>query len=264
MKSRRLSGAAKRTVRDLFGVFPLLELRNKVRHPLRAFRLLMVERTETRRLIRLLGGPVTGDIVTIIPTYRREQLLRDAVESALQQRIGSLKHRVLVVDDGGSQVADFADRRVTTVGLSRNTGAAGVVRNIGLRISRSPFVALLDDDNRWLPNHLATSIEALQAGADLAYTGMRRIRSDGTPIDELTVPFDRRALRERAFVDSSTMSLRRGRRTWFSRVPRSRQTTPGEDWEFVYRLSRRGNIVHVPEVTVEYLVHGGSYFTDWD
>ena len=224
----------------------------------------MVERTESRRLILLLGGLVKGDIVTIIPTYRRARLLRDAVESALQQRVGSLRHQVLVVDDGGGQVADFADPRVTTVALSRNTGAAGVVRNIGLRISRSPFVALLDDDNRWLPNHLATSIGALQAGADLAYTGMRRIRSDGTPIDELAVPFDRRALRERAFVDSSTMSLRRRRWTWFSRVPRSRQTIPGEDWDFVYRLSRRGNVVHVPEITVEYLVHSGSYFTEWD
>ncbi len=202
--------AAKRVLRARFGIFPILELRNKLQHPFATLGLYRAELRESRQLLERLGGPVVADIVTIIPTYRRPDLVRDAVASALAQRVGTASHRVIVVDDGGGDVEPFEDVRVRVVTLARNTASAGVVRNIGIRVSASPIIAFLDDDNRWLPNHLETTIPSLQRGADLVYTGIRRFGPDGTLIDELSVPFRRDALRERAYVDTSAIVCRRG------------------------------------------------------
>jgi hypothetical protein len=74
---------------------------------------------------------------------------------------------------------------------------------------------------------------------------------------------DRRALAERSFVDTNSIVVRRGRGVRFSRLGRSRANVPGEDWELVWRLSRRTRVVHVPETTVTYLVNPHSYFTRW-
>lgn len=256
-------GNVKAASRAAFGLFPLLELRNKIRSPARTLNLHLTEHREAQRLLRDIGGPVTASIVTIIPTYRRPDLVVAAVSSALAQELGEASHRIIVVDDGGGQLPSFDDDRVVAVSLSRNTGTAGVVRNVGIRISRSPFIALLDDDNRWLPGHLATSLRVLRHRADLTYTGIRRRGPDGAVVDELSVPFDRHALRERAYVDSSAIVFRRHRRMKFSRVPRTQRTLPGEDWEFVHRVSRGRRIEHVASTTVEYLIHDGSYFTAW-
>jgi glycosyltransferase involved in cell wall biosynthesis len=256
-------GTLKAAFRAAFGLFPLLEVRNKARHPARTLRLHSIEYREAQRLLEHIGGHVTATIVTIIPTYRRLDLVEAAVSSALAQEVGDGSHRVIVVDDGGGQLPRFDDDRVVAVSLSRNTGTAGVVRNVGMRISRSPFIALLDDDNRWLPGHLTSSLGELSERADLTYTGIRRRGPDGAVIDELSVPFDRRALRERAYVDTSAIVFRRRRGIRFSRVPRNRQTVPKEDWEFIHRVSRRRRIKHVPTITVEYLIHDDSYFSTW-
>ena len=39
---------------------------------------------------------------------------------------------------------------------------------------------------------------------------------------------------------------------------------PGEDWELVWRLSRRKRISHVSETTVTYLVNPDSYYMRWE
>lgn len=212
-----------------------------------------------------LDGRVTADVVTIIPTYLRADLAKAAVLSALaQQDVDEVDHQIVVIDDGGGELPDVDHPRVHLVTLSRNIGTAGVVRNIGLRISSSPRVAFLDDDNAWLPEHLAISLAAHADGAQFTYTTLRRRLADGTLLDHLGVPFDRHRMRHQAYVDTNAVVVVRDRGVWFSRVPRRRDTIPGEDWEFAHRLSRRLRTQHVDVTTVEYRIHAGSYYTDWD
>ncbi len=52
--------------------------------------------------------------------------------------------------------------RLRAVSLSRNTAVLGLVRNVGIRLTDSDFIAFLDDDNQWKPNHLHTAITALR------------------------------------------------------------------------------------------------------
>ncbi len=220
------------------------------------------ETFEVNRARAILKRPPTALVATIIPTYKRHQLLTRAVESALRQSVAN--HAVIVIDDGGGLPRLPDDPRLTTVSLSRNCGIVGVVRNVGIRVSESRFVAFLDDDNVWTPNHLDVSLAAHANGADLTYTALQRVLPNGNPVgDALSWPFHRQRLLNEQSIDVSTVVVKRRRGVLFSRVPRRRGDVPREDWELVFRLSRTMRTEHVPVVTVRYLVSPDSYFTPW-
>lgn len=218
------------------------------------------ERREAGRLQNELGRRPTARVATVIPTHRRPDLLQAAVGSALEQTFTD--HVVIVVDDGGGLPALPRDERLVAVSLSRRSGRVGLVRNVGIRLSDSEYVAFLDDDNRWLPQHLERCVETLDGGVDVVYTAVRRVRADGSEVDVLAWDFDRSAMRRERSADTSSMVVRRRPGLRFSTIPRSSATCP-EDFELLWRLSRRARVLHVPEVTVEYLVHQGSYLSQW-
>ena len=222
------------------------------------------EDSEVERLRpSLTRGRSTPRVLVVIPTYRRPDGARRAVESALAQTFSDIA--VIVVDDGAGLPVLPADPRLAAVSLRRNTATLGLVRNVGIRLVDSEFVAFLDDDNVWTPDHVAAAVAALDADPGLAgvYTSVRRERSDGSQIDVLGAPFDARRLRWDPFIDANSIVVRRSHDRGFSVLPRTKSTLPKEDWEYVWRLSRRGRIEHVPAVTVRYAVNPQSYFTHW-
>jgi hypothetical protein len=258
----------KRALRRRFGWLPLLELRNRVllAHTVPAVR--RFETAEVRRLGAALSGRPPRLVTTVIPTYRRPDSLLVAVRSALAQTITD--HTVIVVDDGGGLPDDLPeDSRLVAVSLRRNTGVLGVVRNVGIRLANSEFVAFLDDDNEWETNHLEVALAALRPfeagskGPDAVYTAMRRVLADGREMDVLSVPFNRRDARERAFLDANPFVARRSTALRFSRLRRDRGVLPREDWASLYRYSRRHRVAHVPRATVRYLVNLDTYYTTW-
>jgi glycosyltransferase involved in cell wall biosynthesis len=252
---------ARHVVDRSVGLLPLFEYQLEVRRWPRAAQALAGERRAARQLRAQLRRLPTADVVTVIPTYRRPDAVVRAVESALAQTVTD--HHVIVVDDGAGLPALPASPRLTAVSLPANTGNVGVVRNVGMRLTRSRLVAFLDDDNTWHPDHLERSLAAHAEGTALTYTGLARVDGDGGIVDVLDEPFYRHAMRERSFVDASSIVVRRAPGVWFSRVPRRFGDIPREDWELVWRLSRRRRVVHVPGVSAVYVVHDGSHFTDW-
>jgi Glycosyl transferase family 2 len=242
------------------------ELRNKVALGHTALASRRAEDAEVARLAGQLPPLPPARVATIIATYRRPELLARAVRSALAQTVRD--QVVLVVDDAGGLPELPADPRLRACSLSANTGVAGVVRNVGIRLTRSTYVAFLDDDNEWEPHHLEMALAALEYGpADerpgLVYTAVQRCLPDGQSLDVLSTAFDRRLLARESFVDTNALVIRRSRSLYFSRLSRSREVRPIEDWELVYRLTRRQRAVHVPVPTVRYLVNPDSYWTDW-
>jgi glycosyltransferase involved in cell wall biosynthesis len=220
------------------------------------------EKAEVEAALASWGRRPVASVATVIPTYRRPRQLVDAVESVLGQSWTDLV--VVVIDDGAGLPRLPDDERLFSYSLSRNCGVAGVVRNVGIRASASRYLAFLDDDNVWLPNHLEVALAAHEAGAELTYSALERRHTDGSHKDVLSVPFDRELMKEEGFCDTNTIVVRRGPRVRFSRVPVRQGEFPLEDWELVHRLSRRMRTTHVPEPTVRYLVHEGSFFTDWE
>ncbi len=257
-----LRAAVRARLRARYGIWPLHEVRTKAVGWPGSLRLRAFEDAEVRRLSTATDARIPpATVTTVVPTFRRPEALLAAVRSALAQDVA--EHTVIVVDDGGGLPELPADPRLVAVSLRRNTGSVAIVRNVGVRLARSPYVAFLDDDNTWRPDHLRIALAALADGADLVYTAVRRLRPDGTTLDVLSTPFDRATLREDSYVDTNAIVLRLGTDVRFSRLPRPRGRYPREDWELVWRLSRSRRVVHVPEPTVAYAVNPESYYTRW-
>lgn len=110
-------------------------------------------------------------VSVVLTTYNRASLLVRAVRSVLAQTLGDFE--LIVVNDAGEDVAallaGFADPRVVHVCHAVNRGQ-GAARNTALRLARGEYVAYLDDDDQYYPEHLETLAAALAAGrADLVY-----------------------------------------------------------------------------------------------
>lgn len=95
------------------------------------------------------------DISVIIPFYNREEFIDDAVQSALAQTLAPLE--IIIVNDCSRESSRRHLNRYSDVcriiDLSKNVGLAGS-RNAGIREARGRFIALLDDDDIWLPEKL--------------------------------------------------------------------------------------------------------------
>ncbi|MFE2329099.1 glycosyltransferase family 2 protein [Streptomyces sp. NPDC059385] len=261
--ARGLARAPWTLLKALFGWLVLFETRNKVLLAPTALRLRRVEDAETRRLARVLASPPSALVATVIATHRRPEQLRAAVRSALEQTVRD--QVVIVVDDGAGLGELPEDPRLFAVSLAHNTGVAGVVRNVGIRLTRSRYVAFLDDDNLWEPDHLERTLAALEpaGGPDAVYTALRRVLPDGSEQDVLSVPYDRRRAAREAFLDTNAFVARRNRSLHFSRLRRTPEVLPREDWELIRRYGRRHRVRHLPHPTVRYLMNPASFYTQW-
>jgi glycosyltransferase involved in cell wall biosynthesis len=100
-------------------------------------------------------------VSVIIPTYNRAQTLPRAIDSVLSQTLAPLE--IIVVDDGS--VDDTARLMHERYGQCEyhqqaNQGVSSA-RNMGIGKARGEWIALLDSDDRWLPNKLQTQLDAL-------------------------------------------------------------------------------------------------------
>jgi glycosyltransferase involved in cell wall biosynthesis len=91
----------------------------------------------------------------IIPLYNKVNYIKDCLESVLKQSHQNFE--VIIVNDGstdGSEkvVETFEDPRIRLV-QQENKGASSA-RNYGISIANSDWIALLDADDYWYPNHL--------------------------------------------------------------------------------------------------------------
>ena len=261
--TRRLLRAPWTLFKALFGWLVLFEARNKVLLAPSAVRLRRLEDAETRRLAADLPAPPSARVATVIATHRRPEAVRAAVRSALDQTV--CDQVVIVVDDGAGLPELPEDPRLFAVSLTSNTGVAGVARNVGIRLTRSRYVAFLDDDNLWEPDHLERALAVLESpgGPDGVYTALRRVLPDGSEKDVLSVPYDRRRAARESFLDTNAFVARRDRSLRFSRLRRTPEVMPREDWELIHRYARGHRVLHVPHPTVRYLVNPASFYTDW-
>lgn len=97
----------------------------------------------------------TGDISVVISYYNREQFIDQAIQSVLAQTVQPLEI-ILINDCSRESARRYLDRYkdvCTIIDQPVNVGLAGA-RNAGISAARGQFIALLDDDDIWLPGKL--------------------------------------------------------------------------------------------------------------
>src|SRR2546421_7558687 len=107
-----------------------------------------------------------------MPAYNAATYIAEALQSVEAQTYEDWE--VVVADDGstddtGSIASSFGDR-VRVVRSDRNHGLASA-RNLAIDHARGELLALLDSDDRWLPEYLASQVAAY----DAAIAGQRRV-----------------------------------------------------------------------------------------
>jgi len=101
-------------------------------------------------------GPPTFSV--IVPTYRRPDLLAEAVTSVLAQTRDDWE--CLVVDDGGGLDLDPDDPRIRVLHRAQPGGPAAA-RNTGVQAARGRWLTFLDDDDRYTPRRLELAAAGL-------------------------------------------------------------------------------------------------------
>jgi glycosyltransferase involved in cell wall biosynthesis len=208
----------------------------------------------------------TSDVVVVIPAFRAASTLADALASVESQTIAP--REVVVVLDGDDPEAervasDWTQRLPLRAEVQAHAGPAAARRR-ALELSTAPLVALLDADDVWLPEHLASLVDVhrrlggiVTADAFL-WTGERT--GTQTRRHRFPVPVPERQLveilRENFVFIGSLFS-----RADYERAGGFRDGFTGaEDWDLWIRMIRAGAVVHaVPgPPTVRYRVAGHS------
>jgi glycosyltransferase involved in cell wall biosynthesis len=222
----------------------------------------------------MVAADVTVSIV--MATYNCSHLVRFAIQSVLDSRISDWELLVVgdaCTDDTEQVVARFGDPRITFHNLATNSGEQSVPNNHGVRLARGRYIAFLNQDDMYFPNHLASCIAELErTGADLVLVPCASIRpatraelaDDRWEADLTGVPPER-PYSPHAFYVASTWVLRRSLsdRVGPWRRPHELYTTPSQDW--LYRAWRSGaGLAFLPHVSVIAIASGArrnSYIT---
>jgi glycosyltransferase involved in cell wall biosynthesis/Flp pilus assembly protein TadD len=112
-------------------------------------------------------------VSVMVPTFNRPAMLCEAIQSVLQQTFQDFE--LLIVNDAGEDVAPLLARlnqknqiRYFRHEFHRGPSAA---RNTAINNARGKYIAYLDDDDLYLPDHLQTLVDHLEEhDVKVAYT----------------------------------------------------------------------------------------------
>lgn len=122
-------------------------------------------------------------ISAIVPCHNAERWILDALRSvSLQTRP---PNQVVIVDDASTDAslalietwAAHAPQDVVIKHLNFRNAAA--TRNVAIEESRGDWVAFLDADDQWVPEHLSEASSLLSGTSDIAFLGHKAILSMG-------------------------------------------------------------------------------------
>ncbi len=215
-------------------------------------------------------------VSAIIPCYKGERYILDAVESVLAQTTPRVE--VIVVDDASPDASValleplLSDPRVRLLRHDENRGIAAA-RNTGLRASSAEFVGFLDQDDLWLPDKVERQLAVFDGGPPdlgLVFSPVDTQDLDGREsriIEVAPVPqgFNGmaradalRSIYRANFVVTASVLLRRD---CFEALGPLDETIVGgaDDYEFWLRLGTSYSMRYLDHAAAVRRVHGDNY-----
>ena len=201
-------------------------------------------------------------VSVILRTRDRPSLLREALDSLRAQSFRNFE--TVVVADGGEMPSDAilgpapGEGQLTLIHRVPPHGRAQAL-NAGLDAARGRFIAYLDDDDLYHPDHLGTLARFLSGGETyrVAYTDVEQITqtlgADGRYLSGGTIfvygrPFDPHRLLSSNYI--SLIGLMHAATE--QRYDESFAIL--EDWDFMIRLAEHERFHHIEKITAVYRV----------
>ena len=130
-------------------------------------------------------------ISIVIPTYKRNETLKRAIESAIAQTYSPIE--IIVVDDNAEfpdvrnqnelLIKKYCDYNIRLIENKKNLGG-GLSRNVWVENAKGKYICFLDDDDEYLPEKVEkqylTYINANNDNIAMVYCYANMIRVDGT------------------------------------------------------------------------------------
>jgi glycosyltransferase involved in cell wall biosynthesis len=101
----------------------------------------------------------------VVAAYNRSNVLELAIASAVAQTLTDWQMLVVgdaCTDDSEQVVASFADERIAWTNLPVNHGDQSIPNNHGVERSTGRYVAFLNQDDLWFPDHLERCVACLE------------------------------------------------------------------------------------------------------
>ncbi|MEO8435106.1 MAG: glycosyltransferase family 2 protein [Pyrinomonadaceae bacterium] len=215
-------------------------------------------------------------ISVAIAAYNAAEYLREALTSVLAQSLQPFE--IVVVDDGSSdntrEVCESFGERVRYI-YQQNDGTAGIgARWKSIQESRGDWIALLDHDDRWLPEKLEKQVAALREFPDAGVV-FTRYRGFGPEFEDVSTsetvdvspplmclaPHQalHHLLRSNPYCPSSALILRQA---LIDEGPPD--ATGCGDWADWFRITRSYPMVVIEEYLTEYRVTPEQFCADKD
>jgi glycosyltransferase involved in cell wall biosynthesis len=181
----------------------------------------------------------------VIPLYNRRNIIAKTLDSVLSQTYDSFE--IVLVDDGSGDhpeevISQLNEPRIRLIRQENAGGSAA--RNRGIDEARGAYIAFLDSDDAFLPDHLA-SMKSLIDGTEntAAYSPIIVDRGNGKTFIKPPRPLGKDEamadylMRDRGFVQTSGLVVP----TEVARKVRYRLGLPfGQDTDFAIRLHLAG------------------------
>jgi glycosyltransferase involved in cell wall biosynthesis len=208
------------------------------------------------------GDPSEIPLVSVVvPTFDRPELLARALTSIQEQTLDSIE--IIVVNDGGCGVESVVEKRdggsnISYVRHDRNRGLAAS-RNTGIKMARGKYIAYLDDDDLFYPQHLETLFTFLETSDfRVAYTDAYAAVQE--KINGQWKTKTRHLVYSRDFDDQMilvenyipVLCLMHERSCTKEVGLFDEEFSVHEDWEYWIRLSRSFRFHHISKATSEY------------
>jgi glycosyltransferase involved in cell wall biosynthesis len=202
-------------------------------------------------------------VSVIIPTYNRDNFIRSAIISVLNQTYQD--YDIVIVDDGSTDntelvVNSFSCSKIKYIRHKKNMGEAES-RNTGITNSNSEFIAFIDDDDEWMPDKLELQIKLMsQCEVQIGgiYTGVLTIDMESGKIVDKLIPHKRGYIYNDLLVENcvftpSTILLKV---ECFKKVGLFDRTIKyGPDYDMWVRISKEYHYEYIKEPLVKYYIH---------
>ena len=201
----------------------------------------------------------------IIPCFNQGKFLAEAIDSALAQTYRNIE--IVVINSGSTDTTAEVMARYTgriRAIIVENRGVSRA-RNVGITESAGELIALLDADDRWLPDKLDHQVPRLMASADVALlcSAYRSFTADGQSREVTVEDGFRPTLHQQMVFNHMNAQTALFRRSVLRTVGMFDETLQRcEDWDLWNRIVARAPIMGTSRVVAEYRRHPGTLSTD--
>jgi len=196
-------------------------------------------------------------ISILMPVYNVEAFIEEAIESILNQTYTNFEF--IIIDDASTDnswdiIQKYTDKRIICVSNSSNSGPFPC-RNLGLRMAKGEYIAVMDGDDIALPERLEKQVDFLENHPEMLAVGSESLvipsqTKRGTPISPSNI---RLSLLENSYVLHPSLLIRYSAMMELNGYQEKYRYAG--DYDLLCRLNETGDMACLPDILMHYRNH---------